>query len=404
MTVSMRRACLAGRTDGIVFHHAQWPVGAWAHQGPVVARHGHGDQTHHDGAGFRCSQKLSAAFSVSVWFGMPMLAGDGAGIAPLLPRRHSTLPSAVPLSVVGRRLVPFFAIFTRRWGVRALNEPRGSFSTGVPKSGSSSVSSQVSNQHVREWRRPPSTTIAIAFSLSFVSVLVLAVYISGIGANCCGIHAVADEMLPWPGVLFQVSVFHTDLSPVVSPIKPHCCIGTAPRTSSVRTRRWPRELWSRLQQITCGYMIHGQYIPTRGVWLNCCSRAPLLRYRMRASLSASLQNKHCPAAYGCVNDQGRDGLAGADCELGHRQHEGTAALSVVIQITSASEPPLPWCVQNLVSTYPWFRGTISKSHEMRLLFQLGYSMVDTDHPLPMWKKWVTGEAAEPALYDAYDPS
>jgi hypothetical protein len=43
----------AQRTDRIVLEHAQRLMDSWTLHRAVVARHGHGDQAHHDGAGFR---------------------------------------------------------------------------------------------------------------------------------------------------------------------------------------------------------------------------------------------------------------------------------------------------------------------------------------------------------------
>jgi hypothetical protein len=40
------------RTDRIVLEHAERAVGARAHEGAVVARHGHRDEADGDGAGF----------------------------------------------------------------------------------------------------------------------------------------------------------------------------------------------------------------------------------------------------------------------------------------------------------------------------------------------------------------
>ena len=48
------RDCRGNRTDGIVFKHAQRAVGTGPLERTVVARHGHRDEAHHDGAGFRC--------------------------------------------------------------------------------------------------------------------------------------------------------------------------------------------------------------------------------------------------------------------------------------------------------------------------------------------------------------
>lgn len=51
---------MAGRrrhTDRIVFEHAERLMGAWPLHRAVVPRHGHGYQTHHDGAGFSCRER-----------------------------------------------------------------------------------------------------------------------------------------------------------------------------------------------------------------------------------------------------------------------------------------------------------------------------------------------------------
>lgn len=42
------------RTDGIIFQHGQWLVGARPPEGSVVACHGHGDEADGYGAGFGC--------------------------------------------------------------------------------------------------------------------------------------------------------------------------------------------------------------------------------------------------------------------------------------------------------------------------------------------------------------
>jgi hypothetical protein len=51
--VSPNIASCGERTDRIVFHHTQWAMSARSHKRAIVARHGHRDKAHHDGAGFR---------------------------------------------------------------------------------------------------------------------------------------------------------------------------------------------------------------------------------------------------------------------------------------------------------------------------------------------------------------
>ena len=48
------------RTDGIVFEHAQRLMRTWSLHCPVVARHGHRDKAHHNGAGLCCEVSSSA--------------------------------------------------------------------------------------------------------------------------------------------------------------------------------------------------------------------------------------------------------------------------------------------------------------------------------------------------------
>lgn len=83
------------------------------HQRSVVARHGHGDQAHHDGAGLRCSPKQSVVV-------LPLGVLDtqcgfcrGGGVSILRLGRQS---------VRWERDLPFFAILTRRWRMRTLGE------------------------------------------------------------------------------------------------------------------------------------------------------------------------------------------------------------------------------------------------------------------------------------------
>lgn len=64
------------RTDRIVFHHAEGTVSARPHQSSVVARHGHRNEAHHNGAGFRCKHVLS----------VKLLVVNQAGTA--VPQRH----------------------------------------------------------------------------------------------------------------------------------------------------------------------------------------------------------------------------------------------------------------------------------------------------------------------------
>jgi hypothetical protein len=49
-----------GRTDRIVFEHAQRLVGTWSLHGPIIACHGHRYQAHHNGTGL-CCRVLSSA-------------------------------------------------------------------------------------------------------------------------------------------------------------------------------------------------------------------------------------------------------------------------------------------------------------------------------------------------------
>jgi len=63
------------RTDRIVLHHAQRPVRARPDQRAVVARHGHGQEAHCDGAGFRCSLRFqSGCYKVMSVRGAPFFA------------------------------------------------------------------------------------------------------------------------------------------------------------------------------------------------------------------------------------------------------------------------------------------------------------------------------------------
>ena len=46
-----------GRTDGVVFEHAQRLMRTWSLHRPVVARHGHRNQAHHNGTGLCCEAR-----------------------------------------------------------------------------------------------------------------------------------------------------------------------------------------------------------------------------------------------------------------------------------------------------------------------------------------------------------
>jgi hypothetical protein len=89
------------RTDRIVLHHAQRTMHARSHKGSVVARHGHRDEAHHDGAGFRCEETLLAE-----------VLRDPGGNWGSLARRRSSKRIQIVVEIVTGGGSPFFAIVT----------------------------------------------------------------------------------------------------------------------------------------------------------------------------------------------------------------------------------------------------------------------------------------------------
>jgi hypothetical protein len=77
------------RTNGVVFHHAEWTVDTRSHQSSVVARHGHRDEAHHDGARLRCERTPS----------VKLLGAIRVGIAASV--RHRRSPKVLEASISG---------------------------------------------------------------------------------------------------------------------------------------------------------------------------------------------------------------------------------------------------------------------------------------------------------------